>query len=157
MENNDTRKDYMFNHGVFKEILQNKLDELWEKRHESTDPYEQMCLDSSRKIVESLFRHYKIENISKIVENMNAHNGMFNHGLYREYLVKIKNDLALTAFHEGTQYRAQLNDCIKKEINTESMIIIEGNRLQCATNQQILLQELIDRYDYDVSNQNPNE
>ena len=50
----------LFNHGIFQEKLQDKLNHLLELRQTETDPYAQWNLEEQSKLVTELLETYKI-------------------------------------------------------------------------------------------------
>jgi hypothetical protein len=155
-------KAYAFNHGVYKEVIQQKLEELVELREQTKDPYEQIDLDDARKMVDELFRYYKKENLDKIVQNMNSHNGIFNHGLYKEYLTNKLNQLAFKDRNEEIQWKQEeltLKEKAKKDEDEYYSGILaqrraeEARKRKSAIHKQEIIRELIKAYEQDMKNQ----
>lgn len=56
---NDTKEIKMFNHGVFQEYLQNKMEYLKELESKEKDPYKKWNIQDQLKLCEELFQSYK--------------------------------------------------------------------------------------------------
>ena len=168
MEENGKRINYAFNHGFYKQILQEKLVELRKLRSENKDPYEQISLDESIIFVGTLFDKYMDDNIDGIVENMDAHNGQFNHGIYREFLVNKLNEIALEDFNDQKEWKKEESNLVEKskEESLDEELLYkhytnllatrreeETKKRESSRNKQDIVRELIEKYNEDLHDQ----